>query len=321
MAILTRTKEELAAALAALEGDTALVMTMGALHDGHMSLVRAAREVADNVVVSIYVNPLQFAPNEDFDAYPRTLEADMELLDAVGVEVVFAPSDEAMYPRDPLVLIEPGPMATVYEGATRPTHFAGVLMVVHKVMNLVRPRYAFFGQKDAQQLALIRTMVADLDMPVEIRAVPIRRDVDGLALSSRNSYLSETERIEALALSQALSLGADRARAGGTPAEVLEAARTYLGKAPGVRVDYLALVDPQTFVPLAGDDAPMAPGGGAGLRARGGNVGWLGSETEPAAVPAEGEADRALPKRGLLAVAAWVGPTRLIDNAEVELHG
>lgn len=286
-----------------------------------MSLVRAAREAADNVVVSIYVNPLQFAPNEDFDAYPRTLEADMELLDTVGVEVVFAPSDEEMYPRDPLVLIEPGPMASVYEGATRPTHFAGVLMVVNKVMNLVRPRYAFFGQKDAQQLALIRTMVADLDMPLEIRAVPIRRDEDGLALSSRNTYLSDTERIEALALSQALTVGADRARAGGTPAEVLEAARIYLSQAPGVKIDYLALVDPETFVPLVGEDAPTAPGGGAGLRAHAGNVGWLGHDTELAAAEAEDDAEAPAPERGLLAVAAWVGSTRLIDNMEVEFHG
>lgn len=291
MALVTHTKEELASALDTLEGDIALVMTMGALHDGHMSLVRAAREAAENVVVSIYVNPLQFAPNEDFEAYPRTLEADVALLDTVGVEVVFAPSDEEMYPRDPLVLIEPGPMATVFEGVTRPTHFAGVLMVVNKVMNLVRPRYAFFGQKDAQQLALIRTMVADLDMPVEIRAVPIRRDEDGLALSSRNTYLSATERIEALALSQALAVGADRARAGGTPAEVLEAAQAYLEKAPGVTVDYLAVVDSDTFVPLAEEESPEQ---------------------------ARDEAET--PERGLLVVAAWVGSTRLIDNMEVVFH-
>ena len=282
MAILTRTKEELASALAQLQGSTALVMTMGALHDGHMSLVRAAREKADNVVVSIYVNPLQFAPNEDFDAYPRTLEADMALLDTVGVEIVFAPTDEAIYPREPLVRIDPGPIATLYEGTTRPTHFAGVLQIVHKVMNLVRPQYAFFGQKDAQQLALIRTMAADLDMPVEICAVPIKRDIDGLALSSRNAYLSETERIEALALSQALNLGRNQAWEGGTPQQVSEVARSYLEQAAGVRLDYLSLVNPDTFEEITGDERP---------------------------------------ERALLVCAAWVGPTRLIDNMEVEFCG
>ena len=282
MAIVTRTKEELASALAQLQGSTALVMTMGALHEGHVSLVCAAREKADNVVVSIYVNPLQFAPGEDYEAYPRTLEADVALLDTVGVEIVFAPTDDAIYPRQPLVRIDPGPIATLYEGATRPTHFAGVLQIVNKVMNLVRPQYAFFGQKDAQQLALIRTMVANLDMPVEICAVPIKRDIDGLALSSRNSYLSETERIEALALSQALNLGCDQARAGGNAQQVSDVARGYLEQAPGVRLDYLSLVNPDTFEGITGDERP---------------------------------------ERALLVCAAWVGSTRLIDNMEVEFHG
>lgn len=191
MAELTRTKTELKDALSNLEGDVALVMTMGALHDGHLSLVRAAREAAPNVVVSIFVNPLQFGPNEDFEAYPRDLEADLELLDTVGVDVVYAPEVEDVYPRTTLVRIDPGPVAAIFEGKTRPTHFAGVLQVVHKVFNLVQPDVAFFGQKDAQQLALIRTMVADLDMPLEIRAVPIKREESGLAMSSRNTYLSE----------------------------------------------------------------------------------------------------------------------------------
>lgn len=283
MAQLARTKQELAAYLAQLDGDTALVMTMGALHEGHLSLVHAAREAAANVVVSIFVNPLQFGPGEDYEAYPRDLKADMELLDTVGVELVYAPSVEDMYPRDPLVRIEPGPVATVLEGKTRPTHFAGVLQVVHKVFNLVQPRLAFFGQKDAQQLALIRTMVADLDMPVEIRAVPIKRAQDGLALSSRNFYLSATERIQALALNQALCVGRDAAERGLAAGEVLAKARQYVEAAPGVKLDYITLVDPQTFVEIE-----ETPAGGAD---------------------------------GLLATAAWVGTTRLIDNMEVELRG
>lgn len=271
------TRKELNDALAELEGTRGLVMTMGALHDGHLSLVRAASEASDHVVASIYVNPLQFGPGEDFDSYPRDLERDCELLEAAGVAVVYAPSDDQMYPRTPLVRIDPGPMAVVYEGKTRPTHFAGVLQVVHKVFNLMRPDFAFFGQKDAQQLALIKTMVADLDMPVEIRAVPIAREESGIAMSSRNLYLSGAERDYALGLSRALRAGAEAARAGETAVVVRETARESLAGAPGVRMDYLDLVDPETFVPLD-DDA-----------------------TGPA----------------LLVTAAWVGTTRLIDNLEV----
>ncbi|MCF2706028.1 pantoate--beta-alanine ligase [Arcanobacterium haemolyticum] len=251
MARLARTKAELRAALGDLAGRTALVMTMGALHDGHLSLVRAAREAAQNVVVSIFVNPLQFGPGEDYEAYPRDLEADMALLDTVGVEVVFAPEVADMYPREPLVRINPGPVATRFEGATRPIHFAGVLQVVNKVFNLVQPDVAFFGQKDAQQLALIRTMVADLDMPIDIAAVPIKREESGLAMSSRNSYLSDDEKIEALALNQALSVGRDAAAHGATPEAVHAAAKRVLDEAPGVKLDYLELVDPDTFEPLA----------------------------------------------------------------------
>ena len=283
---VARTKAELATALASLEGTSALVMTMGALHGGHLALVRAARETADNVVVSIFVNPLQFGPDEDYEAYPRDLAADLARLGTVGGGAVYAPEAAGVYPRQPPVRIDPGPVAALLEGKTRPTHFAGVLQVVHKVLNLVRPDMAFFGQKDAQQLALVRTMVADLDMPVEIRAVPIERDVDGLALSSRNSYLSATQRIEALALSQALVLGKDSAAHGLSAAGVREVALRYLAEAPGVRLDYLALVDPQTFQEIGPDEG---------------------------AAPAV--------RSALLAVAAWVGPTRLIDNMEIELHG
>ncbi len=250
MVRVVHTKEELRDALDEQGGNRALVMTMGALHEGHLSLVRAARARAHTVVVSIYVNPLQFAPGEDFEAYPRDLEADVALLEQVGVEIVFAPSDETLYPREPLVRIDPGSVATRYEGCTRPTHFAGVLQIVNKVMNLVRPDLAFFGQKDAQQLALIRTMVDDLNLDVEIVPVPIVREESGLALSSRNLYLSEEERIEALALSQALGVGRDAAAHGGDPSQALAAATRVLEEAPGVRVDYVDLVDPSTFLPV-----------------------------------------------------------------------
>ncbi|MCI5826188.1 MAG: pantoate--beta-alanine ligase [Arcanobacterium sp.] len=285
--IIAKTRAELAAALDQLHGTKALVMTMGALHEGHLSLVQAAQAAADHVVVSIYVNPLQFAPNEDFEAYPRDLEKDVAALASVkragsaepSVAVVFAPSDADIYPREPLVRINPGPVATVFEGVTRPTHFAGVLQIVHKVLNLVQPDVAFFGQKDAQQLALIRTMVADLNMPVTIQAVPIKRAPDGLALSSRNSYLSEEERAQALSLNKALHTGAEAAAQGATAEATLAAARAVLAAAPGVKLDYLALVHSDTFVPFA--------------------PGETGS--------------------GLLTVAAWVGATRLIDNWEVQI--
>ena len=198
----------------------AVVMTMGALHQGHFDLVaEAARRVgADGtVVVTIFVNPLQFAAGEDLDAYPRTLEADVEGLTAalrapgedglaVGRLIVFAPAPEVMYPNgEPSVRLDPGPIATVLEGATRPTHFAGVLQVVLTLMHLTRPHWALFGRKDAQQLALVRAMVRDLAVPVEIVPVDIRREPDGLAMSSRNAYLSAREREQALALSRALA--------------------------------------------------------------------------------------------------------------------
>ncbi|QRV02423.1 pantoate--beta-alanine ligase [Arcanobacterium phocisimile] len=246
--IIATTPAQLIEALKPLHGDIGLVMTMGALHEGHLSLVEAARAESDHVVVSIYVNPLQFGPGEDFDAYPRDLEGDVAKLD--GVDVVFAPTDEAMYPRNPLVRIDPGPVATVLEGKTRPTHFAGVLQVVHKVFNLVRPHAAWFGQKDAQQLALIRTMVADLNMPLDIRAVPIKRESSGLAMSSRNTYLSQTEKEQALALSRALEAGKRVALDGGSASQTLAVARESLTHAPGVKMDYLELVDRDTFMPL-----------------------------------------------------------------------
>ncbi|WP_353065205.1 pantoate--beta-alanine ligase [Arcanobacterium hippocoleae] len=212
---LVQTKIALRESRAELSGSVALVMTMGALHAGHLSLVKAAKAAADHVIVSIFVNPLQFAPNEDFAAYPRTLDADLSLLAPEGVDLVYAPDEADVYPRTPLVRIDPGPVAKILEGKTRPTHFAGVLQIVHKVFQLTTPDLAFFGQKDAQQLALIRTMVADLDLPLEICAVPIKREADGLAMSSRNSYLSPQERVDALALSRSLAAGAVEAAAGG----------------------------------------------------------------------------------------------------------
>lgn len=295
----------------------AVVMTMGALHQGHFDLVaEAARRVgADGtVVVTIFVNPLQFAAGEDLDAYPRTLEADVEGLTAalrapgedglaVGRLIVFAPAPEVMYPNgEPSVRLDPGPIATVLEGATRPTHFAGVLQVVLTLVHLTRPRWALFGRKDAQQLALVRAMVRDLAVPVEIVPVDIRREPDGLAMSSRNAYLSAREREQALALSRALAAGREAARAGADAAGVRTAALEVLEKAPGVEVDYAAVVDPDSFVDLSG----------AGLGLPGGSV-----QSAGAVVPAE-------PSQPvgpvLLALAARVGTTRLIDNALIDLR-
>ncbi len=245
---VVRTKEELKALLPET-GTVGLVMTMGALHDGHRRLVDAAVNECDTTVVSIYVNPLQFAPNEDFDKYPRQLEKDLKLL--TDVDIVFAPVDEEMYPRHPLVRVDPGEVATRFEGKTRPTHFAGVLQVVLKVLLLVRPDVAYFGQKDAQQLALIKTMVADLDVPTEIRAIPIVRDSDGLALSSRNTYLSPEERTAALALVGALTAAKEAAGTGATPSEAERVLATALAEAEGVNVDYATIVNPDTFQPVS----------------------------------------------------------------------
>lgn len=250
--MLVRTKEELRERLAELPGTRGLVMTMGALHDGHLRLVNAAREQCDHVIVSIYVNPLQFGPDEDFDAYPRTLQADLELLG--DVDLVFAPSDEEMYGDGPLVRIDPGPMATRYEGTTRPTHFAGVAQVVTKVINLVRPDRAFFGQKDAQQLALVRLLNRDLDLGADIVGVPIVREPSGLALSSRNSYLDAKQKEQALALHEALVAARQAGAAGAKASEVERVLRERLEAAPGVTVDYGAVVDPVTFGP-AGQSA------------------------------------------------------------------
>ncbi|MDX2562794.1 pantoate--beta-alanine ligase [Streptomyces sp. TX20-6-3] len=322
---LLRTVEDLhdAAAHFGLPGGNAVVMTMGALHEGHASLVRAARErVGDKgfVVVTVFVNPLQFGAGEDLDRYPRTLEADLEVAFDAGASAVFAPSVDEVYPGgEPQVRITAGPMGGLLEGASRPGHFDGMLTVVAKLLHLTAPDLAFFGQKDAQQLALIRRMVRDLNEPVEIVGVPTVRETDGLALSSRNRYLSADERRTALALSGALFAARDRlaaqealrARAAALPGTqdradalsrlgearaaadahavaqaaegcgaeaVRAAARTVLDDAsraePPLVLDYLALVDPADFTEVADDH--------------------------------DGEA--------ILAVAARVGATRLIDN-------
>lgn len=267
-----------------------LVPTMGALHEGHASLARAAVAQNDVVVASIFVNPLQFGEAVDLERYPRTLEADMDLLDAAGVDLAFAPSVEEVYPGGaPLVRVTSGPLGDKWEGASRPGHFDGALTVVAKLLHYGLPggpaydggaaEYrAYFGQKDAQQLALVRRMVVDLNFPVEIVAVPTVRAEDGLALSSRNRFLSPAEREAALVLSRALRLIESRALAN-EPLD-LESAVALVESQPLVGLDYFDVVDPVTLEPLAENC----------------------KET-----PFRGE--------GLAIIAARVGPVRLIDNA------
>ncbi|WP_062210530.1 pantoate--beta-alanine ligase [Streptomyces sp. NBRC 109706] len=265
--------------------ERAVVMTLGALHEGHAANIRAARErvgPGGQIVVTVYVNPLQFGAGEDFERYPRTLEADARLAEDAGADLLFAPTDAEMYPDGrPSVTLAAGPLGERLEGASRPGHFDGMLTVVAKLLHLTRADYATFGRKDAQQLALVRRMVRDLNFPVEIVPVPTLRDPDGLARSSRNRYLSPAERDTALALSRALFAAAEQPDAPGARA----AARAVLDKAAGgdppLALDYLALLDPATL-----DEAPDAHTGEA-----------------------------------LLAVAARVGTTRLIDNVTLTLGG
>jgi pantoate--beta-alanine ligase len=249
--VLARTRAELNLARDELRGVVAVAMTMGALHEGHASLIRHARELADHVIVTVFVNPLQFGAGEDFDRYPRTWEADLEVCAREGARVVFAPTLAEMYPHgEPAVRVQAGPLGAVLEGAHRPGHFDGMLTVVLKLMHLTRPHVAVYGEKDAQQLALIRRMVDDLDLPVRVVGVPTMREPDGLAMSSRNRYLSTDERASAVGLSRALQAGAD-ARAGG-PETVLAAAADRLAATPGLALDYVVLVDDETWQP-AGD--------------------------------------------------------------------
>ena len=241
MTELITTKAELDGARKAMPGTVAVVMTMGALHDGHRELMRAARAHADRLIVTVFVNPLQFGPGEDFDRYPRTLEQDVEICRAEGADVVFAPSVPEMYPGGlPAIRVDPGPLGEIYEGASRPGHFTGVLTVVCKLFQLTRAHVTFFGEKDFQQLALVRRMVRDLDIPVEVHGVPTVREADGLARSSRNRYLSADERSAALTLSRALRAGAAQS----TAKAALAAAGEVLASSGGVRPDYLALTDP-----------------------------------------------------------------------------
>lgn len=266
----------LVAAARASGGRVALVPTMGALHQGHLALVRRARERADLVVVSIFVNPLQFGPTEDLERYPRTLEADVAVLTSLGVDVVFTPTVEEVYPDGPVpTRVTAGAIGGMFEGRSRPGHFDGMLTVVTKLLNIVQPDIAVFGQKDAQQLFLVRRLVRDLNLPIEILAVPTEREPDGLALSSRNRFLGPAERVAARVLSVALaaaSASADR----GVDAVVAAAQSAIMGEAL-VKLDYLAIVDEQTFMPVSDDFRGAA----------------------------------------LVLIAARVGTTRLIDNAPI----
>jgi pantoate--beta-alanine ligase len=250
------------------------VPTMGALHAGHLSLVAAARARSDVVVLSVFVNPLQFGPGEDFERYPRDLQRDTSLAAAGGADVLWAPAREEMYPETPRVTVVPGRAGDVLEGAVRPGHFGGVLTVVLKLFGLVQPDVAVFGRKDFQQAALVRRMVRDLNVPVEVVVSPTIREPDGLALSSRNVYLDAAARAAAGALPRALACGVDAFRSGERDARTLAAgARRVLEAEPGLRVDYVACVDPEDLEQPARAD-----------------------------------------ERSVLAVAARAGRTRLIDN-------
>ena len=234
----------------------ALVPTMGYLHEGHLALVDEARRRADSVVLSIFVNPLQFGPREDLTRYPRDLPRDRALASARGVDTIFVPQASDMYPPGSEVRVTAGAMAERWEGAARPGHFTGVLTVVAKLFHLTQPDVACFGQKDIQQLALIRRMVRDLDWPLEIATVRTVRESDGLAMSSRNAYLAPADRARAAVLSRALRVAHDAWRAGETRAQELETRmQDELGKEPGVTVEYIAVVEPESLAPVRITDA------------------------------------------------------------------
>lgn len=276
MRVLSTVREMRAASLAVRKGgqSLALVPTMGALHVGHIALVRAARAQCDVVVVSIFVNPKQFGPNEDFSKYPRTFEKDCALLEAEGVALVFAPRPEEMYPAGAGTFVEVEGISDRLDGVSRPGHFRGVATIVAKLFHIVGPDRAFFGQKDAAQAAVLRSMVRDLNFDLELIVCSTVREPDGLALSSRNRYLSVEERGRALVLSRALNAIAATYRTGQKDvARLLDAGRGVLATEPEVRIDYLEIVNADTLLPL--------------------------TEAVPGA---------------LVAVAAYVGSTRLIDN-------
>jgi pantoate--beta-alanine ligase len=303
-------------------GRTAVVMTMGALHEGHATLIRTAREHVGRkgyVVVTVFVNPLQFGAGEDLDRYPRTLEADLKTAEQAGADIVFAPSVDEMYPDGrPEITLRAGAMGERLEGASRPGHFDGMLTVVAKLLHLTRPDVAFFGQKDAQQLALIRRMVRDLNFPVEIVGVPTVREEDGLALSSRNRYLSPQERRTALALSRALFAAQDRHAA-------LEALRARAREVPSTRAraEALSAIGESRAAADAHAVAKAAPGGPAEVRAAARLVLDEAARLDPPLVldylalvdPSDfSEVPDDYTGEAVLAVAAKVGTTRLIDN-------
>ncbi|MFF0227424.1 pantoate--beta-alanine ligase [Streptomyces sp. NPDC004629] len=306
----------------AVPGRTAVVMTMGALHEGHATLVRAARErVGDAgfVIVTVFVNPLQFGAGEDLDRYPRTLEADLKIAEQSGADAVFAPSADEVYPGGrPQVRVSAGPMGERLEGAARPGHFDGVLTIVGKMFHLTHPDLALFGQKDAQQLALVRRMVRDLNFGVDIVAVPTVREPDGLALSSRNRYLSPAERRTALALSRALFAGHDRhAAQEALRARALEVPSTH------ARAEALSAIGESRAAADAHAVAKAVPGAAAAVRAAARTVLDEAARYDPpleldyvALVdPADfTEIDDDFTGEAVLAVAARVGTTRLIDN-------
>jgi pantoate--beta-alanine ligase len=251
-----------------------LVPTMGALHEGHLALVRAARSKADVVVVSIFVNPAQFGPNEDFAKYPRSFERDCELLEREDVDILFAPSADEMYPTENATWVEVQRLSERLCGKSRPGHFRGVATVVSKLFHIIEPDVAFFGQKDAAQVAIIRRMVRDLNLPVEIEVCPIVREADGLAMSSRNAYLNPEERKSALVLYRSLQRTRTMFDAGERRSEkLIAAAKEEFTGEPRARLDYLEIVDPDTL-----------------------------------------ESQSMIRQRALVAVAAFVGTTRLIDN-------
>ena len=245
--------------LPAARGRRGVVMTMGALHEGHVALVRAAREACDEVVVTIFVNPLQFNEPADLERYPRNLDADLALLEPLGVDLVFAPTVADVYPAgEPVVTVASGRLGEIFEGAARPGHFDGMLTVVLKLLNLTRPDVAFFGQKDAQQLIAVRRMVADFNVGVEVRGVPTVRAHDGLALSSRNALLPQSQRADALVLHGVL-VAAARAYQGGVALEdVLAAGRSQLAQAPAIAVDYFAALNPNTGEAATDGDVILA---------------------------------------------------------------
>lgn len=228
-----------------------LVPTMGALHEGHLSLVRASKAECEFTVVSIYVNPTQFGPGEDLDKYPRTLDADLDALARCGVEAVLVPSDEEVYPEGHATRVEVAGVAEPLEGACRPGHFCGVATIVLKLLNMVQPDVAYFGQKDYQQWLVIRRMVEDLNVPVEVRRCPIVREPDGLALSSRNAYLSPEGRQRALVLSRSLELAEELVAAGQRDTRAIaDEMRRLVLTAEDAQIDYIALADPETLDPI-----------------------------------------------------------------------